>query len=230
MRPTLRSRHLVLAAPLALLAATGCGESAPSLPVAQAWTVQPYAVGDNRAWQQIPKETGVRVVDASNQPVAGEEIRLVVGSGTGTLSTGTATTDAQGLATFTYTPLSESSAIDVYARETFKIGTVSFVAGARPSVSYEQDDVTVALGCTQGLFARVLRPDGSLWSGETVGFLRTAPGVASFQNVIGATGSTSGMRANLKGEQVGETLLVATHPSGVADTARVSVVAADGTC
>ncbi len=92
-------------------------------------------------------------------------------------------------------------------------------------VKFEEDTLLLnELGATEILFAGVYDKTGTLVAGDRVNFTMMTPDVVSFYSVEqNYTGTERGMRMGIRAESTGETYVIATHKSGIADTAYVKV-------
>lgn len=99
----------------------------------------------------------------------------------------------------------------------------SFEAVPRPRVSFSEDTVRLpGTGCQSTLYAPVLDEHGTVMIGSSVNFVASNPEILSYYSIT-VTGSYRGMLTGIVAETPGTTSIVATHASGAADTAVVTV-------
>src|SRR5438067_5894189 len=126
-----RSRRLAGAASILLLVACkhDATTSAPT-PVATTITVTSGDAQTIVAGAAASTPLSVKVVDASGAPMSGVTVTWTLASGSGTLSAATSTTDANGVATVTYT-----------AGLTAGTATVTATAGALTPITFTESIV-----------------------------------------------------------------------------------------
>ena len=222
MLPFIRRGAPVL---MAALLAAACSDSSPSSPPVPAnlgisGTVPGSAVAGSTV------SPAVRVTDSSGNPVSGTTVSFAVTLGGGSVTTGSATSNSQGIATpgtWTLgTTAGANTLVASYGSLTPVTITVNGTAGAVASL-VPQSTVTQAAsaGAAVGTVPSVRAEDehGNAVAGVTVTFAVTAGGgsVTGASAVTNASGIATVGSWTL-GATAGENTLVASAPGGVTAT------------
>lgn len=168
--------------------------------------------------QQMPIPLTVRVTDASNKPVANRRVDWDLAAGAGTLAPTSGMTNANGIATSTWTAGPVAGTARVTAQMSGlnpAIFTASVVAAAPASVVATPDAITLGVGDTLRLRAALRDPFGNTIQNQTATFTSLNP-------TIVAVNTTTGLVTALT---QGAARIVA-DASGRADTVPITVGAA----
>lgn len=186
---------------------------------------QPMPRGPVQGFVEGLAPVRVRALGPGLRPLAGVEVKFSVKRqfDTTAVATASATTDSAGVAAASVPLAVGINWVDAKARE--RTSVQMLIARARYEVKFTADTLTLlGPGCGTELFAPVSAPGGVSTSGHSVRFTATVPGVVELTPVTGTSGSTRGMRTNLRGLRAGETLVIGTEYYGAADTISVRVL------
>lgn len=212
-----------------LLITAGCGDLLSGKETPKAGEVQVVGPQTNvhHSSDLVPIE--VRVQDTNGRPLAGATVSMRVDAGGGFVTPAESATDADGVVRGSWT-LGAGAGRNVLMVAV--VGTSlskEFALEARPGfrVTFEKDSLVLpGLGCGEVMYAPVSFNNGTVAEGEEVIFTATQPDLVRL-NRPPPSGGFSGLRLSMKSSvisvQVGTTQLIATHKSGAADTAVVTV-------
>lgn len=224
------SPYRALLALALVIAAAACDRGTTEPPAGPASFVHELAFVDppQFGWEGQTLPVVVRGTDTGGEGVPGVRVQFRTVIAAGSLSAADVLTDTLGRAAVDFTLGWDASGWN--ALEAFidnpAVAPVQWgiSIARRPRVSFERNNVVLARpGAEDTLFARVLDAQGELMLGHSVSFTATEPGVVSFFTIF-ASGTIRGMLAGVRAERVGSTRVIATHPSGAADTAQVQVL------
>lgn len=225
----LRPRHVSVAIPTGLLLAAawlGCAEGPLRPEPTPEERIHELRSGDWRsvAWTGMTLPVSFQATDSAGFGVAGAVIDLEVVKGSGTLSASSAVTDSSGRVSVEITISSAGeNAVHATARGTPTVAAWWVPSQPRPRVQLDTDSVHLSgTSCQGSLYAQVLDDQGDLILASSVRFAPTNPGIVSFYSIT-VTGNYRGMMTGVTAEEPGATSIIATHDSGVADTAFITV-------
>jgi hypothetical protein len=162
--------------------------------------------------------------DSVGSGVAGAIIDFDVVEGSGALSAPSAVTDSSGRAEveITISTVGRNKVLAT-ARGTKTVAEWFVPTEPKPRVQFVTDSVSLpGTSCRASLYAQVIGIRGEVVLASSVRFAPTNPAIVSFYSLT-VTGNYRGMMTGITAEMAGATSITATHASGAADTAFVTV-------
>lgn len=135
-----------------ITAASGSITGTIGVTVAQVATLLSKNGGDNQTWTvalQAPQALQVRVTDANSNPIAGVTVTFAIATGSGSLGSPSATTNAQGVATSTWTLGQTAGTQTVNATATVPAGTLGPVTFTATATAGNPAGISIQAGNNQ---------------------------------------------------------------------------------